>query len=76
MRDDPVIQALREVRHRISVSVGHDPQRLVAYISRPSTAPSSSAASATASPASLRRGTFTHFHVPLLLRSTKPELSK
>ena len=31
MRDDPVIQALREVRHRISESVGHDPQRLVAY---------------------------------------------
>ena len=31
MRDDPVIAAVREVRHRISQSVGHDPQRLVAY---------------------------------------------
>ena len=31
MRDDPVIEAVREVRHRISESVGHDPQRLVAY---------------------------------------------
>ena len=31
MRDDPVIQAVREVRHRISESVGHDPHRLVAY---------------------------------------------
>ena len=31
MRDDPVIEAVREVRHRISKSVGHDPRRLVAY---------------------------------------------
>ena len=31
MRDDPVIEAVREVRHRISESVGHDPHRLVAY---------------------------------------------
>ncbi len=31
MRNDPVIEAVREVRHRISASVGHDPQRLVAY---------------------------------------------
>ena len=31
MRDDPVIDAVREVRHRISESVGHDPYRLVAY---------------------------------------------
>ena len=25
MSDDPVIQAVRKVRHRISESVGHDP---------------------------------------------------
>ncbi len=31
MRDDPVIAAVREVRHRISRSVGHDPYRLVEY---------------------------------------------
>ena len=31
MTDDPVIQAVREVRHRISASVGHDPHKLVAY---------------------------------------------
>ena len=31
MRNDPVIDAVREVRHRISESVGHDPYRLVAY---------------------------------------------
>ena len=31
MRDDPVIRAVREARHRISESVGHDPHRLVAY---------------------------------------------
>ena len=31
MRDDPVIAAVREVRHRISESVDHDPYRLVAY---------------------------------------------
>ena len=31
MRDDPVIEAVREVRHRISESVGHNPHRLVAY---------------------------------------------
>ena len=31
MNDDPVIQAVREARHRISESVGHDPHRLVAY---------------------------------------------
>ena len=31
MRDDPVIEVVREVRHRISESVGHDPHRLVAY---------------------------------------------
>ena len=27
MRDDPVIEAVREVRHRISESIGHDPHR-------------------------------------------------
>ena len=31
MKNDPVIEAVREVRHRISESVGHDPHRLVAY---------------------------------------------
>ena len=31
MRNDPVIAAVREVRHRISESVDHDPYRLVAY---------------------------------------------
>lgn len=31
MRHDPVLDAVREVRHRISESVGHDPHRLVAY---------------------------------------------
>ena len=34
MRDDPVIAAVREVRHRISESVDHDPYRLVAYYRR------------------------------------------
>ena len=28
---DPVIDEVREVRHRISAQVGHDPARLVAY---------------------------------------------
>jgi hypothetical protein len=28
---DPAIDAVREVRHRISERVGHDPARLVAY---------------------------------------------
>jgi len=28
---DPVIAEIREVRHRISERVGHDPARLVAY---------------------------------------------
>ena len=31
MKNDPAIEAVREVRHRISESVGHDPHRLVAY---------------------------------------------
>ena len=31
MKDDPVIQAIRDVRHQISESVGHDPQRLLEY---------------------------------------------
>lgn len=31
MGNDPVIAAVREVRHRISESVDHDPYRLVAY---------------------------------------------
>ena len=29
MQDDPVIQAVRDVRHQISESVGHDPQKLL-----------------------------------------------
>jgi hypothetical protein len=29
--DDPVIDEIREVRHRISERCGHDAQRLVAY---------------------------------------------
>lgn len=28
---DPVIDRIREVRHEISRSVGHDPQRLIAH---------------------------------------------
>ncbi len=28
---DPVIDEVREVRHRISERFGHDPERLVAY---------------------------------------------
>jgi hypothetical protein len=30
-RDDPVIDEIREVRHRISARFDHDPERLVAY---------------------------------------------
>jgi hypothetical protein len=30
-RPDPVIDEIREVRHRISERFGHDPERLVAY---------------------------------------------
>ena len=29
--DDPVIDEIRAIRHRISDRVGHDPRRLVAY---------------------------------------------
>ncbi len=29
MKDDPTITAIREVRHRISASVDHDPRKLV-----------------------------------------------
>ncbi len=28
---DPVIDEIREIRHRISERFGHDPERLVAY---------------------------------------------
>lgn len=28
---DPVVDEIREVRHRISERCGHDPQRLVSY---------------------------------------------
>nr|VFJ96463.1 MAG: hypothetical protein BECKH772B_GA0070898_100926 [Candidatus Kentron sp. H]VFK02410.1 MAG: hypothetical protein BECKH772C_GA0070978_100906 [Candidatus Kentron sp. H] len=31
MKPDPVIDAIREVRHRISASVGHDARRLVEH---------------------------------------------
>jgi hypothetical protein len=30
-QSDPVIDEVREVRHRISARFGHDPSRLVAY---------------------------------------------
>jgi hypothetical protein len=30
-QNDPVIDEIREVRHRISERFGHDPARLVAY---------------------------------------------
>ena len=30
-QSDPVIDEIREVRHRISARVDHDPRRLVAY---------------------------------------------
>lgn len=30
-QSDPVIDEIREVRHRISARVAHDPARLVAY---------------------------------------------
>ena len=30
-RNDPVIDEIREVRHRISARFDHDPERLVAY---------------------------------------------
>ena len=31
MKDDPVIQAVRDARHQISESVGHDPKKLIEY---------------------------------------------
>jgi hypothetical protein len=31
LADDPVIDEIREVRHRISARFEHDPSRLVAY---------------------------------------------
>nr|VFK42359.1 MAG: hypothetical protein BECKTC1821E_GA0114239_101836 [Candidatus Kentron sp. TC]VFK56107.1 MAG: hypothetical protein BECKTC1821F_GA0114240_100913 [Candidatus Kentron sp. TC] len=31
MKPDPIIDAIREVRHRISASVGHDAKRLVEH---------------------------------------------
>ncbi len=30
-QNDPVIDEIREIRHRISKQFGHDPERLVAY---------------------------------------------
>lgn len=34
MKPDPTIDAIREVRHRISASVGHDPRKLVEHYRR------------------------------------------
>ena len=34
MKDDPTIAAIREARHHISESVGHDPRKLVDYFRR------------------------------------------
>lgn len=31
MKDDPIIQAVRDARHRISEKVGHDPRKLVEH---------------------------------------------
>ena len=31
MKDDPVIAAIRKVRHRISAKSGHDPKRLMEH---------------------------------------------
>ena len=31
MKDDPAIQAVRDVRHQISEYADHDPQKLVEY---------------------------------------------
>ncbi len=31
MKDDPTIQAIRDARHRISESVGHDPRKLIEH---------------------------------------------
>ena len=31
MKSDPIIQAVRDVRHQISESVDHDPQKLLEY---------------------------------------------
>lgn len=31
MKPDPVIDAIREVRHQISAAVGHDPYKLVEH---------------------------------------------
>ena len=31
MKNDPIIQAIRDVRHQISESVDHDPRRLLEY---------------------------------------------
>ena len=31
MKKDPIIQAIRDVRHQISESVDHDPRKLLEY---------------------------------------------
>ena len=31
MKNDPIIQAIRDVRHQISESVDHDPRKLLKY---------------------------------------------
>lgn len=30
-KDDPAIEQIRSVRHRISAEFGHDPQKVIAY---------------------------------------------
>jgi hypothetical protein len=32
VKDDPTIDAIRQVRHEISAAVGHDPRKLVASL--------------------------------------------
>ena len=34
MKNDPIIQAIRDVRHQISESVDHDPRKLLEYYRR------------------------------------------
>ena len=31
MKNDPIIQAIRDVRHQVSESVDHDPHKLLEY---------------------------------------------
>ena len=34
MKNNPIIQAIRDVRHQISESVDHDPRKLLEYYQR------------------------------------------